>query len=441
MEKQGGRVYNRYVPVLGFGVVALLSGGSHAWAAQTAFLAGYSLEYSDNITRSLSPTSDITQTLRLGGAYADTTSTARIDVRGEGFYRDYVYDTFGNNLTGTLDANGLWIISPDRFTWAARDRLAMSTVDPLSPATPANQQRVNVFETGPDFRIRFSPVSSLILGSRAIDARYQTTPSQNNDQLTGTARLEHVTPAKSIVSLNLAGNAVRYPSPLYPDYRRVDVFAGIEGKRGSTSTLEANIGATLIQVANQPNRIGKLVNARYEYQVNPTVSIAASFDFEYSDISRDILVSPTVQNPNATSGGLFYGRRADLIVAQNAPDQDTTVRVFVRDRDYIDPVFNDEQSVGTSGVYRRVVGGRSDVTLFGDYLDTRYPALSRTDTEVSFGAQYRLRLRPRWSWISGVSRNYRDSTDPTAIYTENVISTGIVYERGKFTNPNGIGRR
>ncbi|MEJ2106540.1 MAG: hypothetical protein P8X48_04295, partial [Acidiferrobacteraceae bacterium] len=169
MEKQGGRVYNRYVPVLGFVVVALLSGGSHARAAQTAFLAGYSLEYSDNITRSLSPTSDITQTLRLGGAYADTTSTARIDVRGEGFYRDYVYDTFGNNLTGTLDANGLWIISPDRFTWAARDRLAMSTVDPLSPATPANQQRVNVFETGPDFRVRFSPVSSLILGSRVID--------------------------------------------------------------------------------------------------------------------------------------------------------------------------------------------------------------------------------------------------------------------------------
>lgn len=440
MEKQGGRVHNRYVPVLGFAVVALLSGGTHSWAAQTALLAGYSLEYSDNITRSLSPNSDLTQILHLGGAYADRTSTAEIDVRGEAFYRDYTYNTYGNSITGTLDANGLWNISPDRFTWAARDRLAMSTVDPLSPATPANQQKVNVFETGPDFRVRFSSVSSLVLGSRAIYARYQTTPSQDSDQVSATARLEHVTPAKTLVSLNLVGNDVRFPSPLYQNYRRVDAYGGIEGKHGS-STLEANIGATLIQTANQPDRIGKLVNARYEYQVNPTVSIAGSFDFEYSDVSRDILVSPTVENPNATSGGLFYGRRADLILAQNAADQDMMLRLFVRDRDYVDPIFNDEQSLGASGVYRRVVGGRSDVTLFGDYLDTRYPALSRTDAEVSFGAQYRLRLRPRWSWLSELRRNYRDSTDPTAIYTENVISTGIVYERGRFTNPNGIGRR
>ena len=118
MEKQGGRVCNRHVPVSGFVVVALLSGGTHAWAAQTALLAGYSLEYSDNITRSLSPNSDLTQVLHLGGAYADTTSTAKIDVRGEAFYRDYAYDTFGNNLTGTLDANsGVTSRLSTRGTW------------------------------------------------------------------------------------------------------------------------------------------------------------------------------------------------------------------------------------------------------------------------------------------------------------------------------------
>jgi len=59
-----------------------------------------------------------------------------------------------------------------------------------------------------------------------------------------------------------------------------------------------------------------------------------------------------VEDPNARSGGVFYGRRAGVLYRRRGAEGESLVRMFVRSGDYVDPVSPDEEGVGVSLDFR-----------------------------------------------------------------------------------------
>ena len=123
-----------------------------ARAAETSSNAGYSLEYTDNARLIPNDKKDEwTHVLSAGLSYLENSKTLDARVRAQAAYRKYKNNIFSDDTVLGLNANLLWRISPDRFSWTLEDYLTQTAIQSLGPDTPSNRQQTNVFTTGPDF--------------------------------------------------------------------------------------------------------------------------------------------------------------------------------------------------------------------------------------------------------------------------------------------------
>lgn len=198
----------------------------------------------DNIHLTSSPTQS--QTLGLLGLNFDLQhqrSLLNVDAKGDFQYIDYLQNAYGNQLYGRLDGLVSINLIPGNWKWIFEDHFGQAQLDPFSPLTPLNLENVNVFSTGPDFRVRLGATGFIEMNLRYTLTHYQTSPLSGNRELANLAVGDQLS-AVSSVSLNVDEQRLRFDdTSTNADYDRREVFARYE-LRGARTGFDFDLGTS-----------------------------------------------------------------------------------------------------------------------------------------------------------------------------------------------------
>lgn len=146
------------------------------------------VDYDDNIRKVESnEKSDLKQVVgvNFGADYASRT----IDLATQYTltHEEYQHDTYSGKtrLEGYLSA--LFSTNPNRYSWVFKHQQSIGLINSQNTATTDNLDQRSTFTTGPDVRLRLSPVDMLTASGRFIDTRFDQ--SDSNDTQRGQVQI------------------------------------------------------------------------------------------------------------------------------------------------------------------------------------------------------------------------------------------------------------
>jgi hypothetical protein len=198
----------------------------------------------DNVFLTGSPTQS--QTLALVGLDFDLQrqgSALNIDTKGDFQYLDFLEHAFGSHLYGRFDGQASMDLVPGNVKWVVEDYFGQAQLDPFEPLTPENLENVNVFSTGPDFRVRLGATGFVELDLRYALSHYQISPFSGKRELANLAVGEELSTASS-VSLNLDGQRLRFDdTAVNTDYDRREAYVRYDF-RGARTGVDLDLGVS-----------------------------------------------------------------------------------------------------------------------------------------------------------------------------------------------------
>lgn len=438
--------------------VLVFSFASPLQAGEFAYGLGYTVSHSDNITRVPSnERSEVTDSYLAGFAYVERTVDLIANVLAQGEFRNYRDDVFGDETIYNVNSSAIWIISPQRFTWTVQDRFADEQIDATAVDTPANRANVNVFSTGPDFYVRFTPVNTLALGARAGNV---STGSANadNDRFSGSARWLYQATSISTYSLNFQAMDVNYDdSTINTDFVRHDIFLRAD-YRPSRSRYIVDLGSTKINPDRGQDIDGSLARLSWIRQLTQESAFGISASGEYSDTGTDILTTaselntasssaagiPTISEfPGTTVSGLtsdavtsdvYYAKRGEIFYNRRGGSLGVDFIASARDLDF-ETTPQDRKEIDGRLELAFFYSGTTTVTLFTEQLKTDFQNFVREDTERDSGLRFNYRLSRTISAGLEGRRTERTSTVPTEEYEENRVFLRILYSSSPLFSP------
>jgi hypothetical protein len=270
------------VPSVPFGTLGNPTGNATA----LALTAG--VGETDNVA--LAPSEGQSQTIAaLGVDFALQRQERRLDgsVTGDFTYFDYLQHAFGKELFGRLDGTGTFAVVPDRFNWVVDDSFGEGLLDPFTPATPANLERINVVSTGPEVLLHFGQADFIGLIGRYSMADFQTSPFDSK-RLTGRVTAGHQVTPRSSVSLNADFERVLFDNTLLnTDYDRRRVYVAYEGK-GARTDVSADVG---LAQANEGGlwRSEPMAQLSLKRDISGASTITASVGRQFTDAADAFL--------------------------------------------------------------------------------------------------------------------------------------------------------
>lgn len=410
-----------------------------SYAGDFAYGLGYSSMYSSNIAHaSVNPQKEWINSVMAGIGYAENTPDVVARVLSQAQYNKYKY-VYGDETLFNLDSSAVWTVSPQRFNWSAQDVYRQLPVVITATATPANRQNVNVFSTGPDFLLHFSPVQTLALGARYGNF-YASRSNVDNDNVSGYARWLYQSTPRTTYSLNYEVFQVDYKDDVANVNRKQqDLYLSVH-TRPSRSEYMLDLGTTRIsrdRMADLRQGRGRLSWVR---EINPETNMGASVGAEFSNTGNDVLAAsaaaagpapspaPVVQ-PSVVTGDVYRTKRGQVFYSRHSSRFGTSLQVFGQEVDYQLTPFDNRQSGGDlqlSYYYSDTI----TTTLFSYYVKTKYTILTRRDTDRDAGLRFAYRVgRDILTALEG-RRIERSSTDPTAPFTDNRILFTVLYSSG-----------
>lgn len=416
-----------------FFALAILGGGLQlSNAADTSLSLGYSLQRSDNIQ--LAPVNkqeEWINTASVSYGFQENSVFLEGGVRGSAEYRDYRHDTYSDESVFGLNANLRWKILPERLTWTVEDFFTQTAVNPLDPATPSNRQDTNVFATGPDYTLKFSPVNSLQLGARYTDTTFETS-DLNNTHKTGSIRWFYVASPLTTLIFNYGAEAVEYKNEiLNPNFDRQDVFLQIT-RQQSTNLFLLEAGVTSIQRDRAEDIDGSRERFSWTHQLTPTSTLNLSASTELSDVTREtqaVAATELTTIPgDIVSSDIFRSKKADIVFTHRRGSGRDVVSLFRHEDDF---------QISSSDEIRR--GGNINVGydftaeltggLFASSSKVEnssvMPIVKYKDTNVGLNLSDRLTRTINLGFE--LNQKKRVSEDQLRTYTENRVMLSLFY--------------
>ena len=419
-------------------------------ASESAYGLGYLLTHSDNVARA--PTnerSDNIHSLLAGFAYQENTVDLVARVLGQVELNSYQDNTFGDQTLYYLTSSAVWTLSPQRFFWTVEDTARQALIDNTAVDTPTNRVGINVFSTGPDLLIRFSPVQTLALGARLGDV-YTGRANEDSQRINGTAGWLYQASSFSTYSLNYQALRVKYEDTLLnDDFTRNDMFARAQ-YRPSRSQYTIDLGKSDIRRDRGNDVEGTLARFIWDRQLTSESRFGISASREFSDTGTDLLAASQVLDAPTTTteqsaqsiastsdiltsdvylakrGEIFYDRRSSLVrlhLVANHRNLDFETTLQDRKEDYALVEFDYFYS------------GSTTASLFSEYTKTDYSSFVRQDTDRNSGVRLSFRLTRTISLGVEGRRIERASTDPTLEFVDNRVLISVLYSSGKLFTP------
>lgn len=411
-------------------------------AAELAYGIGYSATHSDNITRTpdtVAARSDIIHSYLAGFAFAENSSNFFGRVQAQAEFRNYQDDTYGDESLYNLKSNLVWTLSPQRLTWTVDDTYEQTRISAASADTPDNRANVNVFSTGPDAYIRFSPVQTLALGARAGNV-YTGKANADSDRFSGSARWLYQATASNIYSLNYEILDVNYDAAaLNSDYSSHNMFLRAD-YRPSRSQYVLDLGASKINTDRGQDLDGSLARFSWLRQLTTESNFGMSFSREFRDAGADILLASSATMPVAalTSGEItsdvYYVKRSSLFYDRRGARYGMDLTLYAQDLDYETSPQDRRETRGILNLYF-FLSGTTSVTASLDQVRTEYRDFVRSDDDRNSGIRLDYRMTPNVTLAVEGRREERSSTVPDAEYVDNRVYLSILYRSSPLFTP------
>ena len=266
---------------------AILFGGTNATATELDYRLSLGAGHSDNVNRV--STGKVDQDIATAGlrfSLAENTARLQTDVVGNLAYYEYFDDAYDSELSGNLDANAMFALVPDRFTWSLGDQFGQTLSEPFATDTPDNRENINYFSTGPDFMMALGSQMRLHLSGRYALADYEVSPLDSSS-VGGQLALVRVLSARSTASLNASLQQVDYDDALNDDFDHSEVFLRYEGA-GARTNLTVDIGYGQLDLDSADDTQGGMalrVDASRKISASSTLSFGAGHEFSNSAAS------------------------------------------------------------------------------------------------------------------------------------------------------------
>jgi len=352
---------------------ATQSGTELEWSLNTA------VGHTDNVTLVESDT--VGQTVASVGGKIDLAregSRLNATLRGDGNFIKYLDDAYDDEFLGSAAANILFGVVGDSLTWTLDDTFGQTATDDFRPTTPDNRGHVNIFSTGPDFRLPIGRGTDLVVGGRYQDSNYETANSIDSHTWTGNAAvIRRISPA---VSWSLNGSASRavYDDTNSASYNKQELFLQLN-TAGSRQTLMIDLGVGFLDQADQTDS-KPLFRVNWSRRLTTSWKLAVGAGSEYQNSSDQF-----VGGVSGVEDGTDLGGTQDIILTDQVQRND---------------------SLAMSLVFERP---RTKLRLFGDVSRERFPDSSDLDRDRwSLGAEASRRVTQRLEAFLGVSYQKRD---------------------------------
>jgi hypothetical protein len=272
------------------------------------------------------------------------------DAKGDFQYVDYLQHAYSSLLYGRFDGLATAVLDPGVSKWVFQDDFGQAQINPFEPLTPTNLEYVNVFATGPDFRVRTTDTSFVEASLRYALTHYQTSPLSGN-RLLGRLGVGEQLSAASSVSLNVDETRLRFNDTVVnnavvnTDYDRRELYGRYEA-RGARTALAMDLG-----VSQTDERGGWVSAPLAELNVTRVVSPATTLTViaghqltDASDSFRDlksgasggIVIAPVAGTTasylsNYASGELRFELNRTTIAVSSRWERDTYARIHSLD--------------------------------------------------------------------------------------------------------------
>jgi len=422
---------------LAWGVGALGFFSAYAHADQFAYGVGYLGEYSDNITLApTDPQSDWINSAILGIAYLNNGPDVAAQVRAQAQYRDYQNNVYPDGPLYYVDGAAIWNILPQTLSWSVTDRYDQLTADVTLPNTPNNWVNTNALSTGPDAFLHFGHRNTLVLGARYGAASFSD-HQFDNSRAGGYANWVYAQTQELSYSINYQYQDVRYDNDVLNDnFIRNEYFVRADW-RHLQDRFQFDIGTTRIEPQHAASVDGPTIRFQWTQRLSSdsTASILLGKDF----LDSGLALLGTAYDPNlpsstppptliniASTGDFYTVRRAVTVFQYRPAGMSVTASAAYQGLDYwVTPQDRNESDFRLDYAYNPQ--GTLSTSLFGEQHNTSYQDFYRNDREYIAGIAFNYRATQEISAVIGAARHWRNSTDPLAEFTANIVSLSLVY--------------
>lgn len=362
---------------------------------------------------------------------------------------DYVHYFSGNSkgeVLGYFDGAATYQLLPQSLNWVMEERFGQVTTDYFQAPTPQNRQYLNVFNTGPDFRLRLADALDLRVSGRYGRDDYQTSPYSAR-HLKAEAALERRPSEVALLSLGGGHERVDYLEDLAkPGNFSVNRYFASYRLQGARSSIDLEGGYAESQggLAQLGGAIGHLVLERH-IGVASSVHMLARRDLAtVSEGSRanDYLPGAGGFTPAAiVTGSLYFAESAEVGYTWQRPRTrfDATVRL-AKETDHHDVRPDRDLKVAGAKLTHRLTP-LAEAILYASWTrdllhDAQYPGLPVGDfisTETGYGATFRMRLSS--DIVTSFDLAHTQRIAAIGQYRENAVWLRLAYAPRPTTTP------
>ena len=435
--------------------------------------AGFMLAHDSNITRTMDPRAEWTETRVAGIGSSERTVdlTARLVAQVEN--RDFVRNTYQSDTAYFLNGAAVWTIAPQQLSWAVEDVAGESLLDLTAPDTPANRVKTNFLSTGPEFTFRINPTNMPVIGSRY--GRYDIQGPGDNRRYTSYARWVHQLSEPEKLSLNYEATHVEFTAPaLLPDFLRQGTFLRYE-RLSPLNSLTVEGGTTHIQRYGGDQTNGRLARLAALHTLTSEAAVRLNLSDQISDAASDLVrgvvsadspivpATPTqsaaavaLTGSNVVTGDVYRSRRGELIYIAQGRRIGYSVLGYAGRVDYVKTVDQNYRETGGSVSLTWAQTDAVRVYAYADYLKRTFPSLARADPNSILGPNFEerdtyrtaalgvtYRLTPKLSISVEGKRLERDSKLPVDVPPQSYVDNRFMLLLGYSTGPqySAISRR
>jgi hypothetical protein len=426
------------------GAIALLVAAACLGPRLATAAAGYEIKLgiieSDNIERLPSGgTKDTIADVELGFDWHEKRPWLDAGVDADISHLDYFPHAYNAQFIGSLLGALTFHLVPDVLSWNITDNFGQAPLQPLAPITPANQENINVFGTGPTLTLPLSPTTHLAVTGGYGRVTYQVSPLDST-LLTGGLGLLHELSPSSSISINAKEQNIRFSNnQLNTDYDTEEAFARFDTK-GSRTELGVDLGASRLAMPGLRDNT-PLVRLDVSRRVSPTSTVGVGLGHDYSDgadafrIVQGVGGATLNTQPIVAAAAPFVSNYATLV--WNFKYGRTTLELSAsnfRDRYRTDATLNNDRTV-FAALGEREATPVLQLALSEYLVRWHFDTGDQTATESDTGLQLTWHAGRRLSVFLAYFLAKGNSNIPTFNYTENRIWLSIGYGRAAEAPP------
>jgi hypothetical protein len=407
-----------------------------AQAADPGYQIQVGVEESDNIQRLPSGGTDETMAFQeVNFDWHEKRPLFDADIDADLSHLTYLQNAYGDQVLGNFIGTSKINIVPELFSWSFADNFGQTPLYPLAPITPANQENINYFSTGPQLTLPLAPELQLDVSGQYGRVNYleEALPLDSN-RLSGSVALVHELSPNTNISINAKDERTDFQDDqLNPDFQRQEAFVRFDTK-GSRTQIAIDVGYGLLEFpgVHDGSFVARLDVTR---RVSPNSTLGLALGHEYSDGADSFLLIQTVAGAGLNTPTAIENRAPFVIdyavLAWNFQRERTTAEVFAS---YFRDDYTEASTLNNDLTLAHVRAARelSPVLQLAvtEYLDREhFTAGGDSATEADTGLQLTWRAGKSLSVIFAYYLAKGFSDLPTDRFTENRLWLSVGYGR------------